>query len=211
MRDDVFVMASLPNLSFEILAGGVVAGVDEAGRGPWAGPVVAGAVILNQKRIPSGINDSKKLSAIKRELLYEEILQSARTGIGISTVEEIDKLNILEATKLAMQRAVEMLGNDIILVLIDGNKAPTLNFPTQTIIGGDTKSLSIAAASIIAKVTRDRIMCELGEANPEYGWERNSGYGTKHHIEALAKYGITGHHRKSYKPIRELLEQNAVV
>lgn len=211
MLDDVLVMGSLPDLSLEIVAGGIVAGVDEAGRGPWAGPVVAGAVVLNQKYIPSGINDSKKLSATKREMLYEEILQNARTGIGISTVEEIDEFNILEATKLAMQRAVAMLGNDITLVLIDGNKAPTLNFPTQTIIGGDAKSLSIAAASIIAKVTRDRIMCELGETNPEYGWERNSGYGTKYHVEALAKYGITEHHRKSYKPIRKLLEQNAVV
>jgi ribonuclease HII len=206
MLDDTIEMVSLPNLLFEIQSGGIVAGVDEAGRGSWAGSVVAGAVILNQKYIPEGINDSKKLSAAKRELLYEEILQNARTGIGISTVEEIDEVNILEATKLAMQRAVAMLGNDISLVLVDGNKAPALPFPTQTIIGGDAKSLSIAAASIIAKVTRDKIMQELGGINPEYGWKNNSGYGTKHHIEALAKYGITKHHRKSYKPIRELME-----
>lgn len=198
---------SIPDLSLEIAAGDVVAGVDEAGRGPWAGAVVAGAVILNHNRLPIGINDSKKLSAAKREILYEEILQTARTGIGISTVEEIDRLNILEATKLAMQRAVAMLGNiNINMVLIDGNKAPILPFPTQTIIGGDGKSLSIAAASIIAKVTRDRIMCELAAQHHEYGWERNAGYGTKQHQEALAKYGITEHHRKSYKPIRELMD-----
>lgn len=199
-----------PDLSLEIAAGGIVAGVDEAGRGPWAGPVVAGAVILNQNRLPIGINDSKKLSAAKRESLYEEILQNARTGVGISTVEEIDSINILEATKLAMQRAVTMLGDiNINLVLIDGNKAPALAFTTQTVIGGDAKSLSIAAASIIAKVTRDRIMYELAQIHPEYSWENNSGYGTKKHIEALAQYGVTPHHRKSYKPIRELLEQMA--
>jgi|CXWL01.1.fsa_nt_gi ribonuclease HII len=208
MLDGATAMANQPDLSLEIIAGGIVAGVDEAGRGPWAGPVVAGAVILDQKNIPNGINDSKKISAIKRKKLYEEILQSARTGVGISTVEEIDEYNILEATKLAMQRAVSMLGSDMTLVLIDGNKAPALPFPTKIVIGGDAKSLSIAAASIIAKVTRDRIMHELGEANPEYGWEKNSGYGTKHHINALAKYGITEHHRKSYKPIRELLERS---
>ncbi len=208
MLDGVTAMANQPDLSIEIVAGGIVAGVDEAGRGPWAGPVVAGAVILDQKNIPNGINDSKKLSAIKREKLYEEILQSARTGVGISTVEEIDKYNILEATKLAMQRAVSMLGSDMTLVLVDGNKSPSLPFPTKTVIGGDAKSLSIAAASIIAKVTRDRVMLDLGRTHPEYGWEKNSGYGTKYHIEALAKYGITIHHRKTYKPIRELLERS---
>lgn len=204
-------MANLfPDFSLELSAGGIVAGVDEAGRGPWAGPVVAGAVILDQNRLPNGINDSKKLSSAKREALYEEILQNARTGVGISSVEEIDEINILEATKLAMQRAVAMLGNiDINLVLIDGNKAPALAYKTQTVIGGDAKSLSIAAASIIAKVTRDRIMCELAQIHPEYNWENNSGYGTKKHIEALAQYGVTKHHRKSYKPIRELLEQMA--
>jgi ribonuclease HII len=199
--------AIFPDFSLEISAGGIVVGVDEAGRGPWAGSVVASAVILNPNHLPIGINDSKKLSATKREILYKEILQTAHTGIGISNVEEIDKLNILEATKLAMQRAVAMLGNiNINMVLIDGNKAPTLPFPTQTIIGGDAKSLSIAAASIIAKVTRDRMMSELAEQFPVYGWEHNSGYGTKHHQEALAKHGITDHHRRSYKPIRKIIE-----
>ncbi len=200
-------MANFPDLSLELSAGGIVAGVDEAGRGPWAGPVVAGAVILNRNLLPSGINDSKKLTAIKREKIYDEILENAITGVGISTVEEIDSINILEATKLAMQRAVSMLERqDIGLVLIDGNKAPKLNYKTQTVIGGDAKSLSIAAASIIAKVTRDRIMCELSQEYPEYGWEKNSGYGTKHHIEALKRHGVTQHHRRSYRPIRELLE-----
>lgn len=203
-------MANFPDLSLELSAGGIVAGVDEAGRGPWAGPVVAGAVILNYNLLPSGINDSKKLTANKREKIYDEILENAITGVGISTVEEIDSINILEATKLAMQRAVSMLARqDIGLVLIDGNKAPKLNYKTQTVIGGDAKSLSIAAASIIAKVTRDRIMCELSQEYPEYGWEKNSGYGTKHHIEALKRHGVTQHHRRSYRPIRELLEQIA--
>ncbi len=198
---------TLPNLSLEIAAGGVVAGVDEAGRGPWAGSVVASAVILDQKNLPDGINDSKKLSAAKREILYKKILETARTGIGISTVEEIDKLNILGATKLAMQRAVAMLGNiDINLVLVDGNAAPELPFPTKTVISGDAKSLSIAAASIVAKVTRDQMMCELAQEHPYYGWEKNAGYGTKHHQEALAKYGVTAHHRRSFRPIRELME-----
>lgn len=199
-------MASLPDLSLEISAGGIVAGVDEAGRGPWAGPVVASAVILNHKRIPSGINDSKKLLPPKREELYERILESAVVGIGISSVEEIDVLNILGATKLAMQRAVAMLAiTEIALVLVDGNQPPALAYPTRAVIGGDAISLSIAAASIVAKVTRDRMMRELAMLHREYGWETNSGYGTKHHQDALAKYGITSHHRRSFRPIKELL------
>jgi ribonuclease HII len=196
----------LPNLALEISAGGIVAGVDEAGRGPWAGPVVASAVILNQKRIPSGINDSKKLTTAKRESLYERILECAVVGIGISTVEEIDALNILGATKLAMQRAVSMLGRtEITMVLVDGNQPPALAFKTQAVIGGDEKCLSIAAASIVAKVARDRMMCELAEIHCEYGWETNVGYGTRHHQDALAKYGVTNHHRRSFRPIKELL------
>lgn len=202
-------MADFPDLSLELTSCGVVAGVDEAGRGPWAGAVVAGAVILDRNRLPNGINDSKKLSATKREKLYNEIMERAITGIGISTAKEIDNINILEATKLAMQRAVSMLvGRDISLVLVDGNKDPDLPYKTQTVIGGDAKSLSIAAASIIAKVTRDRMMCELAKEYPQYGWEKNSGYGTKQHIEALERYGVTPHHRKSYKPIREILARS---
>lgn len=199
-------MSKQPDLSLELACGGVVAGVDEAGRGPWAGSVVAAAVILDVKNIPAGINDSKKLSAFKRDVLYREILEKAKTGVGIASVEEIDRLNILEATKLAMQRAVSMLGDiPIDLVLVDGNKAPALKFPTKTVIGGDAKSLSIAAASIIAKVTRDTMMQELAREFPYYGWDKNAGYGTKIHQEGLAKYGVSAHHRRSYKPIRELL------
>jgi len=195
-----------PNFSVEQAHGGVVAGVDEAGRGPWAGDVTASAVILDPKNIPAGLNDSKKLTAAKREALYAEIMANAKVGVGVASAEEIDELNILEATKLAMQRAIAALGVLPDLALIDGNKAPNLLCPAQTIIGGDAKSLSIAAASIIAKVTRDKVMSELAKIHPEYGWERNAGYGTKHHQEALAKYGITAHHRKSYKPIKAIID-----
>lgn len=199
-------MAKFPNLSLEIAVTGVVAGVDEAGRGPWAGPVVASAVILNRKRIPRGIDDSKKLPAPKREALYEKIMESAVVGIGVSSVDEIDRLNILGATMLAMQRAVGMLGKtEIALVLVDGNKSPALGFPTKAVIEGDGKCISIAAASIIAKVTRDRMMYKLAEIHGEYGWETNVGYGTKQHQDALAKHGVTIHHRKSFRPIKELL------
>jgi len=195
-----------PNFSVELAHGGVVAGVDEAGRGPWAGDVTASAVILDPKNIPAGLNDSKKLTATKREALYDYIMANAKVGVGVASAQEIDELNILEATKLAMQRAISALSVLPDLALIDGNKAPKLPCPAQTIIGGDAKSLSIAAASIIAKVTRDRVMSELAKIHPEYGWERNAGYGTKHHQEALAKYGITAHHRKSYKPIKKIME-----
>lgn len=195
-----------PNFSVEQAHGGVVAGVDEAGRGPWAGDVTASAVILDPKNIPAGLNDSKKLSSSKRDDLYAEIIANAKVGVGIASAAEIDEINILEATKLAMQRAIAALSILPDLALIDGNKAPKLPCPAQTIIGGDAKSLSIAAASIIAKVTRDKVMSELAKIHPEYGWERNAGYGTKHHQEALAKYGITAHHRKSYKPIKKIME-----
>jgi ribonuclease HII len=195
-----------PNFSVEQAHGGIVAGVDEAGRGPWAGDVTASAVILDPKNIPAGLNDSKKLSSSKRDDLYAEIIANAKVGVGIASAAEIDEINILEATKLAMQRAIAALSVLPDLALIDGNKAPKLPCPAQTIIGGDAKSLSIAAASIIAKVTRDRVMCNLSKEFPEYGWERNAGYGTKHHQEALAKYGITAHHRKSYKPIKKIME-----
>lgn len=190
----------------EISAGCIVAGVDEAGVGSWAGPVVAAAVIINHKCVPAGINDSKKLPAPAREKLYDEIVRTSHTGIGIGTVEEIYMHNILEATKLAMQRAVAMLGNNIELALIDGNRLPALYCRAQAIIGGDAKSLSIAAASIIAKVTRDRIMRKLAEKHPAYGWERNAGYGTKYHQESLCRHGVTEHHRKGYRPIREILD-----
>lgn len=184
---------------------GIIAGVDEAGRGPWAGPVVASAVIIDINNIPSGINDSKKLKSESREVLYKTIMQTCHVGVGIASAEEIDDINILQATMLAMQRAVSNLPIAPGLALIDGNKTPKLPCNAIAIIKGDAKSISIAAASIIAKVTRDRIMRSLSEEFPEYGWHTNAGYGTKTHQDALAKHGITPHHRKSYKPVAALI------
>jgi len=195
-----------PNFSHESLHPHPVAGVDEAGRGPWAGPVVAAAVILDRsKRLP-GIDDSKKLSAIKREALFDLIMAKACVGVGIASVEEIDTLNILQASMLAMCRAVEALSVAPCMALVDGNTPPELACRVTTIVGGDAKSLSIAAASIIAKVTRDRMMRELAGEFPGYGWERNAGYGTAAHQKGLATLGVTPHHRRSYKPIRAYLE-----
>lgn len=195
-----------PDWSHEAMLGGIVAGVDEAGRGPWAGPVTAAAVILNPERIPPYLNDSKKLTFEAREALFGVIMASAQVGVGHASVDEIDALNILEATKLAMARAVEQLSPSPCVALVDGNRAPKLPCRTVTLVGGDSLSLSIAAASIIAKVTRDRIMCELAVEHPGYGWERNAGYGTAMHQDALARLGVTRHHRRSFRPIRELLE-----
>lgn len=196
---------TLPNFEIEDSTHGIVAGVDEAGRGPWAGPVVAAAIIANRNNFPTGINDSKKLTPAKREFLFEHITQTCTIGVGIATVEEIDNLNILQATMLAMQRAILLLPLTPDIALIDGNKTPKLSCKSLAIVKGDTKSLSIAAASIIAKVTRDRIMCKLAKEQPFYGWEKNSGYGTKMHQNGLLEYGISLHHRKSFKPIRDNL------
>jgi ribonuclease HII len=195
----------MPDYALEEAIRGHVAGVDEAGRGPWAGPVVAAAVILRKKEIPSGLRDSKKLSAKKREALFPIIMQQAWVGIGVSEVEEIDRMNILEATLLAMRRAVAALPVSPDKVLVDGNVMPRLNCPTETIIGGDDKSLSIAAASIVAKVTRDNIMAKLHHDYPQFGWLKNAGYGTADHIAALNQHGPTPLHRKSFKPIKALL------
>jgi len=195
----------VPDYSIEQSFSGIIAGVDEAGRGPWAGPVVAGAVILDANNIPEGINDSKKLPKKKREELLELINITSIVGVGIASVQEIDDLNILAATMLAMRRAVADLSNLPQLALIDGNKAPELSCKTETIIKGDSKSLSIAAASIVAKVTRDRIMKEIANDYPHYGWEKNAGYGTKLHQGGLARHGVTEHHRRSFKPIRTIL------
>ncbi len=183
----------------------LVCGVDEAGRGPWAGPVCAAAVILNESNIPTGLNDSKKLTEAKREALFPLILASADVGVGLVSAAEIDVLNILQATYLAMSRAVAALKLKPTLALIDGNCAPKLSCPAQTIIGGDAKSLSIAAASIIAKVTRDRLMCEMDGIFPAYGFARHKGYGTAAHSAALKRYGPCTEHRKSFAPIRALL------
>lgn len=195
-----------PHYKMERSFTGIVAGVDEAGRGPWAGPVVAAAAVLDAKKLPKGIDDSKKLSTAKREELFEIIMATAYTGVGIASCEEIDTHNILGATKLAMCRAVEQLGVTPSIALVDGNRAPALKCPVQTVVRGDSISISIAAASIIAKVTRDRIMMQLALEYPGYGWEKNAGYGTAAHQEGLARLGVTPHHRKSFRPIRELLE-----
>ena len=194
-----------PNLAYERASPhAVICGVDEAGRGPWAGPVCAAAVILDQANIPAGLNDSKKLTEARREQLFPLIMASAEVGVGLVSPQEIDEINILQATYLAMSRAVTALKSKPTLALIDGNRAPKLFCTTQTIIGGDAKSLSIAAASIIAKVTRDRLMIEMDKASPAYGFAKHKGYGTALHAAALAKYGPCTEHRFSFAPIRKL-------
>ena len=184
-------------------APGPICGVDEAGRGPLAGPVVAAAVIfLDKARIPKGVDDSKKLSASRREQLYAHILQEGIIGVGEASVDEIDLLNIRKATHLAMARAVRALSIAPAFALVDGNDAPALVCPCQTLIGGDSRSLSIAAASIIAKVTRDRTMLGLHQDYPDYGWNNNMGYSTPTHLSALKGLGPTVHHRRSFAPVR---------
>ena len=202
----------MPDFSIEkSIKNNYIFGVDEAGRGPWCGPVVAACVcwknLIIPQKLQEQINDSKKLSHKKREVLYEEIMASeALVGIGQASVEEIDRLNILQATFLAMQRALDTVRSEKEYVLIDGNRIPPkLMYPSQAVIKGDSISLSIASASIIAKVFRDRIMLKLSSEYPCYGWDRNAGYGTKEHIEALKKFGVSPYHRKSYRPIKEFL------
>lgn len=179
----------------------IIAGVDEAGRGPLAGPVVAAAVIVDQNNYIEGIQDSKKLSKQKRIKLYDLIIKNYYYGVGIISSEEIDQINILEATKKACCMAVEALNITPEIVLVDGNMK-FLDIRYKSIIKGDNKSYSIAAASIIAKETRDRLMRLLGQEHPFYDWHKNSGYGTKYHLEAIKKHGITVHHRKSFAPIK---------
>jgi ribonuclease HII len=199
----------MPDYSHEtrILAAtpGPLAGIDEVGRGPLAGPVVAAAVILDKNRIPDGLNDSKKLSARKRETLFDIIMACAIVGIGRTSVEEIDRINIRQATHLAMRRAADALATKPNIALVDGKDAPPLACPCETLIGGDGLSVSIAAASIIAKVTRDREMGELHAAHPGYGWNTNMGYGTAVHMAALNRLGPTIHHRRSFAPIHKML------
>lgn len=180
-----------------------VVGVDEAGRGPLAGPVVAAAIILDRRRCPRGIDDSKKLCLEVREGLYGKLRRTARIGIGIADVTEIDRFNIFWATMLAMTRAVESLGLEPGMVLVDGNRCPDWRYRSRAIIGGDAKSRSIAAASIIAKVTRDRMMAEHAAEYPGYGWETNKGYGTPEHCAALDRLGPTPIHRRSFAPVRQ--------
>lgn len=199
----------MPDFSIESQYSGIIVAIDEVGRGPWAGPVMAAAAILDPSRIPQGINDSKKLSSAKRESLAAAILDTARVEIGIASVQEIDMLNILGATHLAMTRAYEALGVNADIALIDGNRAPKLSCPTQCVVRGDSISLSIAAASIVAKVARDRLMAELAREFPGYGWETNAGYGTAEHQQGMRLYGVTSHHRRSFSPVRAYIENQA--
>ncbi|MEL6840054.1 MAG: ribonuclease HII [Pseudomonadota bacterium] len=203
---------SQPDFSFETqaLQRGLtlVAGVDEVGRGPLAGPVVAAAVILDPANIPDGLNDSKKLSAKRRATLYDQIMDSACVSVAAADVAEIDTHNILRASHIAMRRAIEGLARTPDHVLIDGNMAPRgLIISAETIVKGDARSQSIAAASIVAKLWRDRHMVDLAQQFPHYGWESNMGYGTAQHFKGLAAYGVTPHHRRSFKPIHNILYQ----
>ena len=194
----------------DALGGGPIAGVDEAGRGPWAGPVVAAAVVLDPAAVPPGLDDSKKLSAARRAILFDAVLkQAVAVGVGQASVEEIDRLNILAASHLAMRRAVDDLAVRPAGCLIDGNRDPELDLPARPIVKGDARSVSIAAASIVAKVRRDRIMADLARAYPAYGWERNAGYGVPAHRDALNRVGPCVHHRKSFAPIRDLIVKDS--
>lgn len=185
-----------------------VAGSDEAGRGPLCGPVVAAAVILDPDRVPEGLDDSKKLSAARREALFSQIMDRAQVGVGSASVAEIDSLNILRASHLAMCRAVAALPQRPAHVLVDGNLVPAqIGIPATAVIRGDGLCLSIAAASVIAKVTRDRIMVDLAQQWPGYGWDRNAGYPTRDHLAALKILGVTPHHRHSFRPVHNILLQ----
>ncbi|WP_432634745.1 ribonuclease HII [Albidovulum sp.] len=209
-------MKTIPDLSFEVaaLARGHarVAGVDEAGRGPLCGPVVAAAVRLDPARIPEGLNDSKALSASRREALFAALCAVADLAWAEASVAEIDEHNILRASHLAMERALAGLPGGADYALIDGNMIPRgLALPAEAVVKGDARSLSIAAASIVAKVARDRIMVDLAQQHPGYGWERNAGYPTRDHLAALRDLGPTPHHRRSFRPVHNILYQDKSV
>lgn len=206
-----FKKQTRPDFSYEEKYAGPVAGLDEVGRGPLAGPVIAAAVILDPANIPEGLNDSKKLTPGRREELFIEIKTTSLVGIGEASVKEIDEINILEASMLAMRRALKDLPSDPVACLVDGNRDPGLGFPTRCLIKGDALSFSIAAASIIAKVFRDKIMTELGEIHPEYGWGQNAGYGVPHHLKALDAVGPCPHHRKSFQPVKRKLLKDSLI
>ena len=187
----------------------IIAGVDEVGRGSLIGPVYAAAVILNKSINKKLLKDSKCLTKSKREILSKYIKENSTWSIGKASVKEIEKINILQASLLAMKRAVKQLKKKPTLVLIDGNKIPKLkNFNVKSVIQGDKKIPSISAASIIAKVTRDKFITSLSKKNKGYNWEHNFGYGTKQHLKALKKLGITKHHRKTFSPITIMSEHN---
>lgn len=211
-------MSKTPTFRIENQYKGIIAGIDEAGRGPLCGPVVAGCVILNRKKYPLKLNDSKKLSKKQREEIFEEILQLESQeflyfGIGQADNKEIDQVNIRNATKLAMKRAYEDIKEKYNLkpdvVLVDGNFVPTIDTRAEFVIKGDAKSFSIAAASIIAKVNRDRFMIQISEKYPKYNWMRNKGYGTKEHLKCIEEYGSTEYHRESFlNKQRDLFSNN---
>jgi ribonuclease HII len=186
-----------------------IAGVDEVGRGPIAGPVTAAAVILDPAHIPEGLNDSKVLSAKRREALCAALMDCAQVSVAHATVAEIDEINILRASHLAMERAIEGLDVAPDMALIDGNLIPRgLTLPARAIIKGDAALLSIAAASIVAKTRRDQLMRDLAQQFPGYGWEHNAGYPSKSHKDALLNLGVTPHHRRSFKPVHNILYQD---
>lgn len=207
----------MPDFELEDKYQGLVAGVDEAGRGPWVGPVVAGCAVFLTKNVDekllSQLNDSKKLSKKKREMLYDLLLKEQNLGhmllgIGEASAKEIDEINILNASFLAMKRALDKACQDKpVMVLVDGNREPkTFGCAVKAVVKGDAKSYSISAASILAKVYRDRLLEKMAEQYPGYGFEKNAGYGTKAHIDGLKKYGVTPEHRRSYAPIKEFLK-----
>ncbi|QYX58448.1 ribonuclease HII [Roseovarius sp. SCSIO 43702] len=202
------------DLEREAMAAGhmIVAGVDEVGRGPLAGPVVAAAVVLDVVRIPAGLNDSKKLTHARRLALHDEIVAVAHVSVAEASVAEIDEINILRASHLAMERAVAGLPVMPDLALIDGNLLPrNLSVPARAVIRGDGISQSIAAASIVAKIRRDHVMRDLAQHYPGYGWETNAGYPSKSHREALRNLGVSPHHRRSFRPVHNILYQEDFV
>lgn len=201
--------AVLPTFEIEDAIPGIVAGIDEAGRGPLAGPVVAAAVILDPKTTPEGICDSKLLSEKRRGEIAAALWQTSFIGVGVSSVAEIDQHNILQATLLAMSRAAANLPIRPAACIVDGKIKPKLRTPAYTVVKGDAKSLSIAAASIIAKTTRDRMMRELAREYPDYAWDQNKGYAAPAHRKALAAHGVTPHHRKSFSPIHNMLSADS--
>ena len=200
----------MPDFAIEDGCRGVVCGVDEAGRGPLAGPVVAAAVIIDRAcftgELAAILDDSKLLTRDVREACYRALWSCARIGVGAASVGEIDRVNILRASLKAMARAVAALGTPADIALVDGNIAPPLACPVKTVVKGDTLSLSIAAASVIAKVTRDRIMRALSPRYADYGWETNVGYSTGTHLAAIGRVGVTRHHRRSFAPVRRAVD-----
>lgn len=202
MRSKKFLRAEQVSLAWDVP--GLVAGVDEAGRGPLAGPVVAAAVILDDHKPIKGLADSKKLTALRREKLFDEIRAKALCcSVALATVEEIDRLNILQATMLAMQRAVAGLRLKPVKVLVDGNRLPPLDMLAEAIVQGDAKVQAISAASILAKVTRDRLLDELHQRHPQYGFNQHKGYGTAQHMDALRQHGPLPEHRRSFAPVAQ--------